>query len=352
MAYSLHEIAKIIGDEGSIEEELVPIFNEMIQDDESIQFGVIKHLASFLVHLTIPCRVSYLPLLHDILHKHPNPFAWRLRQCLAIQLPDLTLLTPLDSLYDTLFPLAMTLLQDPVASVRKESYRGVSEMIKILCSGSSDIGDNSLASPSMSTTDCQLHLKTVISFINALVKNDSYQYRQLWVELCSVFLSELPKELVEKHFLNGLLLLSKDPVTNVRISISKLLSHHHSLCQQQFSSWLFKSPTIYQCVNNLSQDCMDVYIFLIDLKDKYPDVNFTAVVKKEKEARLRQIYVDNNEIMLIIPEIHEKNRLDENIFDMPNIDGLPLEVLQLERSDQLSPREFPQSCSFPDEEDD
>ena len=60
--------------------------------------------------LSEPCRISYLPEMHNILHV-TNPFNWRLRQCLALQLPVLLDLPPVGSIYITLFPLIMTLLQ-------------------------------------------------------------------------------------------------------------------------------------------------------------------------------------------------------------------------------------------------
>eukprot|EP01034_Spumella_vulgaris_P026022 gene26022-32548_t len=88
LAYSLHEVARILGEGKLVEEELIPVFEEMIQDQEVVQMGIIKYLAPFLEMLPEPCRVSYLPLLHDILHS-TNPFNWRLRQFLALQLPEL-----------------------------------------------------------------------------------------------------------------------------------------------------------------------------------------------------------------------------------------------------------------------
>jgi len=115
-----------------VEDELIPVFETLLQDVEAVQMGIMRHLADFFSHLSMPCRVSYLPLLHDLLHS-TNPFNWRLRQCLAVQLPDLLKLPPPDLVFNTLFPLVMTLLQDPVASVRKDSFRGVARMLLILC---------------------------------------------------------------------------------------------------------------------------------------------------------------------------------------------------------------------------
>jgi len=48
---------------------------------------------------------------------------------LTQQLPALIGLPPEVDLYRTLFPLVMVLLQDPVASVRRDSFKGVARLI-------------------------------------------------------------------------------------------------------------------------------------------------------------------------------------------------------------------------------
>merc|ERR1711871_566826 len=149
LALSLHEVARILGEQ-LVETELVTVFEEMIQDVEAVQIGVIKHLAEFLRLLPEPCRVSYLPLLHDILNS-TNPFNWRLRQSLAVQLPDLVMLPPPRLLYNTLFILVMTLLQDPVASVRVETFKGVGTLINVLNSLPST--DVSASNPNFRSSD-------------------------------------------------------------------------------------------------------------------------------------------------------------------------------------------------------
>ncbi len=79
--------------------------------------GVLKYMADFLRLLSEHCQVSYLPLLEDILHSS-NQYNWRLRQMLAHQIPDMVMLPPAQNVFSTLFPSAMELLQDPVATVR------------------------------------------------------------------------------------------------------------------------------------------------------------------------------------------------------------------------------------------
>ncbi|CAM9099528.1 unnamed protein product, partial [Ectocarpus fasciculatus] len=120
LGLSLHVVARLLG-ERIVEEELVPVFEEMIQDSDEVRLGIIKYLADFLVLLSVPCRVSYLPLLNDLLQS-ANPLNWRLRQSLASQLSRLMDLLPAQNLFGTLFPLTMALLQDPVFQVRRASY--------------------------------------------------------------------------------------------------------------------------------------------------------------------------------------------------------------------------------------
>ena len=225
--------------------------------------GVMRHLADFLRMLSVPCRVSYLPLLHDILHS-TNLLNWRLRQCLAVQLPALLLLPPPELVFTTLFTLVMTLLQDPVANVRKDSFLGVAKMVMILSKQSDYLSslyneieekDGNLIetiSPTGSTDSLELpfnypnesyhkkksfrkqyhniaitaahHVDIVANAIQTLIQGKSYHLRQLWAELSYSLLLELPKTLFEKYFLDGLLYLGSDPVSNVRVAVAAVLA--------------------------------------------------------------------------------------------------------------------------------
>eukprot|EP00597_Dinobryon_sp_UTEXLB2267_P016962 CAMPEP_0201113584 /NCGR_PEP_ID=MMETSP0812-20130820/77925_1 /ASSEMBLY_ACC=CAM_ASM_000668 /TAXON_ID=98059 /ORGANISM="Dinobryon sp., Strain UTEXLB2267" /LENGTH=916 /DNA_ID=CAMNT_0047377135 /DNA_START=265 /DNA_END=3015 /DNA_ORIENTATION=- len=242
LAHSLHEVARLLQDQQKVEEELVPVFEDLIQDVEVVQMGVMKHLSAFLSLLSQPCRLSYLPLLHDILHS-TNPFNWRLRQSLAVQLPQLIALPPEVDLYRTLFPLVMVLLQDPVASVRRDSFKGVARLIltmhgymthnKAAFLAADPPSDPPPSSSSGEVSHEQLAvyheqcLDEVARSINAFINADKYQLRQLWVELAHQLLLYLPRFLFEKYFVHGLLALTCDHVINVRVPLAVLLSGFH-----------------------------------------------------------------------------------------------------------------------------
>lgn len=196
----------------------------LVQDVEAVQMGVIKYLAKFLSTLPEPCRVSYLPLLHDILHS-TNPFNWRMRQHLARQLPDLVELPPRHETYRTLFPTVMILLQDPVASVRLETFRGVTALINNLRDSAHQEASKSEDQIDTQTLNVYVqNIEDVVRAINSFAVGDKFQLRQLWLDLCSQLLRDLPRPFFEENFVEGVLALTIDPVANVRIAVSRFFA--------------------------------------------------------------------------------------------------------------------------------
>lgn len=302
LAYSLHEVARLLGEGALVEAELVPVFEDMIQDQEAVQMGVIKHLALFLEMLPEPCRVSYLPLLHDILHS-TNPFNWRLRQYLAVQLPALVELPPRNELFRTVFPLVMILLQDPVASVRRDSFRGVTVLLNSLYQ-LTRIPPDTVESANLAAHSTQ-HLDEMARAINSLVAGEKYQLRQLWVEVCHELLRNLPRDLFEHYFVQGILTLTCDRVSNVRVAVafflvdwgsgnlppwksancssddsagvSDLEIESSTVLQETPWHWLLRRSDIRECVIRLARDDNDVYLNLVQLQPLFPDVVFSSM---------------------------------------------------------------------------
>ena len=305
--------------------------------------GVMRHLADFLRMLSVPCRVSYLPLLHEIIHS-TNPFNWRLRLCLAVQVPDLLLLPPPELVFNTLYLLIITLLQDPVASVRRDSFTGVAKMMMVLsehsdalsafaCIASMNLNTRSSVAVLNGNADAKHdarnierserwtaqhlaataahHVDTVARAINSLIQSKTYQLRQLWVELSHALLRELPQALFEKYFLDGLLYLTSDPVSNVRVAVGLVLagwSHGEEPKLSDIVSkdpvsvgmkaspwvWLLRRPDVKECITRLSSDDKDVYLSIVKLQSVFPDIAGRIIsCKGLKEAPGGSIPVPN-----------------------------------------------------------
>ena len=293
LAMSLHEIANILG-EKLAEEELVAVFEEMIQEDaETVRLGIVKHLADFLRLLSMPCRVSYLPLLDDILQS-TSPFNWRLRQSLASQLPELVTLPPPQNVFSTLFPLAMTLLQDPVAEVRIETFKGISKMILVLQPGgmhSVATGDDVEESDgnikiSPTESESEQYLDAIARAINALVYGETFMHRGLWAELCLQLLRDLPRSLFEHYFIDGIVKLTSDSVSNVRICVAQLLTgwsptHPSPLDPDSTVDncpwvWLLDKTEVKDCFRRLAKDDNDVYVALSKVSERFPELEFES----------------------------------------------------------------------------
>jgi hypothetical protein len=311
LALSLHEVAKILGtkiaevDLASVFETMISVskslcFDHFQQETEIVRMGVIKHLAEFLGLLSLPCRISYLPLLDEIL-KTSSPYNWRLRKSLASQLSSLVLLPPASNVYSTLFPLAMALLQDPVAEVRFEVFPGVAKLFLVLRPGyvptyalENNSSDEAPNNP-ISEGDGSMYLSGIAKAINSLTFSDTYLHRQLWAELSLVLLRDLPKDLFETYFLSNIFRLTSDPVLNVRINVAEMLSGWSRTTQPNGSpylppweysddqieqcpwKWLLARSDIQECVKRLSQDDRDVYYAIEKLKPLFPEIEFHPI---------------------------------------------------------------------------
>ena len=96
-------------------------------------------------------------------------------------------------------------MQDPVASVRKESFRGVQKLVQImhaLANGEEPGGPNDKdkdKEKDEEKDDVEVrkvhkqHFNSVIRSLNSLVLGETCQPRQLWAELCVVMLKNLPR---------------------------------------------------------------------------------------------------------------------------------------------------------------
>lgn len=273
---------KVIG----ISEKSREIIFFLCQDVEIVQVGVIKYLAAFLRTLSDLCRVSYLPILHEILHS-TNPFNWRLRQYLAIQLPELVALPPKPDVYRTLFPTVMTLLQDPVVSVRTVTFKGVSAMLNAIYEVSKNVGDKYTAEEVEANLQ---NLEEVTRAINNFITSDKCQMRQLWMELCTQLLKDLPTPLFEEYFLPGALILTCDKVLNVRLAVAMFLAGWEPEYPAPWEpnpvneggkecpwKWLLARSDIRACVERFKSEDRDIYLNVSKLKPVYPDIEFSSM---------------------------------------------------------------------------
>jgi len=207
LASSIHELGVILGEDVA-STDLVPIFNGFIKDLDEVRIGVLKHLADFLKLLGEEERNSYLPRLEEFL-KMDNERNWRFRLELTEQLGILVPIFSADQLTEHLAPIAITLVQDKVAAVRKAATQVLSVMLGSL----------------QSAGELELCRNTVASLVSCLANSSHWTRRQTYAQLVGQLVATLPWQEVSAHLLPHLLNLSEDRVPNVRLQVANVIGH-------------------------------------------------------------------------------------------------------------------------------
>ena len=127
LAYSIHELAAILGTELT-QADLVPIFDSYIKDVDEVRMGIVSNLTKFLRVLSLDYKKSYMPKLNDFL-KMDNQRNWRFRNELGLQIAAFTEQLPVDCLADYVQPVVFTLALDKVAEVRLTAIKAVTDVL-------------------------------------------------------------------------------------------------------------------------------------------------------------------------------------------------------------------------------
>jgi hypothetical protein len=181
----------------------------------------------------------------------------------------------------------MTLLQDPVVSVRTVTFKGVSAMLNAIYEVAKNIDGRYSAEEVEANTQ---NLEEVTRAINNLITSEKCQMRQLWMELCTQLLKDLPVPLFEEYFLPGALILTCDKVLNVRLAVAMFLAGWEPEYPAPWEShpvneggkvcpwkWLLARADIRACVDRLKSEDRDIYLNVSKLKSVYPDMEFSSM---------------------------------------------------------------------------
>jgi len=235
LACSLHEIAKILGTD-IVERDLLQAFELFHKDIDDIREGVLKHFADFLSVMSPKKREEHLATLWEI--SSEMDANWRFRLLLASQLIQIMSLYSPDTVYEQIIPLAFQLCDDKMNDVRYEAIKSIPHLLKFM----KDKGNDQQYQDTLKKT-------------RNLAKNRTYAKRQLYVELCRHALEVLDRESFEAELLPSLLLFTKDPVSNVRLPLARIIKEA-LLPHPEFAS----NTSILKAMETLSNDPEDIEV--------------------------------------------------------------------------------------------
>ncbi|RCH88886.1 Serine/threonine-protein phosphatase 4 regulatory subunit 1 [Rhizopus stolonifer] len=217
-AYSLHEIARVIGPERT-ERDLVQIFALYLMDLDDVKQGVLEHLFDFLSVLDVSSRNEYIPILAEVWDGVMNN--WHLRNILTSQLRDIAMLFDASRVVEHILPLAIRTCHDEYAGVREtgvDIFPTILDIVKRTVDEGGEnlsfIGDENVEEEEDQFIQKQKYALALLSHVmeklDELVRLPGYRTRLIPTDFASFFLPRIA-------------LLAKDPVVNVRIAVSKAM---------------------------------------------------------------------------------------------------------------------------------
>mmetsp|Transcript_26744 Transcript_26744/g.52193 ORF Transcript_26744/g.52193 Transcript_26744/m.52193 type:complete len:840 (-) Transcript_26744:260-2779(-) len=202
LAFSLHELAHIIGPRMT-EKYLVAPFNKYLKDGTNeVRQGVIQGMGYFLASLAPAKRESYTQEIWTIVRNSQR--SWRFRELIAKQLPIFSQIFSHKSTKDSILKLLSYLFRDEVAVVRKVAAMAMPHFLNRLYKD-----DAESCAP-------------LLAELKRFAESKTYKDRQLFVFMCeAIITTPSTTPLFEESILPLLLKIPSDPITNVKISFCK-----------------------------------------------------------------------------------------------------------------------------------
>lgn len=199
LAYSLHEMARILGPEIA-ESSLATAFDGYLHDVHDVKFGALQHFADFLQFLSPSFRESYLPVLSE-LDAIDQATKWRYREVISMQLDLLCQTFSPEATVSIIFPLVVKLVTDGVAAVRRKSFCACPLLIARV-------------------HDRKEWVDEIVAKFNSLASSTRFSDRQVFLWICDAFL-DCPEESASRMIFAQYLApcffeLAHDAVSNVR----------------------------------------------------------------------------------------------------------------------------------------
>ena len=202
LAYSIHELAKIVG-EDIAERSLATAFELFLRDIDEVKYGVILHADEFLSILSEASREKFVPLVCAVPLESEK---WRLRGLVATKLGDLAPLVSPTTINTHVIDMVCKLLEDSVADVRTSTFNSTALILKHL-----------------STLDDKNIYNSFVNTILGLASKPSFQSRQMFAYIVQQTV-EVNAAKAFEDLADTFVSLAEDSVTCVRYVVARTLA--------------------------------------------------------------------------------------------------------------------------------
>lgn len=243
LAFSLHELAAIVGPEVAVR-DLLPVFTSFLRDLDEVRIGVLKHLYQFLKVCTLlskDVRKQLLQHLADFMQTD-NTRNWRFRLLLAEQLISLCELYDADDVNEYLSPIGMTLGTDKVADIRLKAHKLLATIVKHFFDAETRQGCSTMA----------LTNSFIVDIIKGFGHSQRFMRRQSFAYICGEVqaMQAVSEGYFASKFLPVYLEQAEDPIANVRIAFAR------SLCLEFFNNDVILDK-LHSVLKRMSQNDSD-----------------------------------------------------------------------------------------------
>ncbi|KAK4053327.1 hypothetical protein OIO90_003939 [Microbotryomycetes sp. JL221] len=202
LASSLHEIAKIIGQNQS-DECLFEPFKLFLRDVDHIQGAMLENLPTLLNCFSTQIQRQAWQSLHDA---WADIGTWRRREALAEQLGEMgSSLFKNDDGSEEVLAVLKQAFTDPVASVRDKATASIPTLLQ-------------------ATSDLPNARQKLLAFLTVFAEDSSYRLRMTYAtSVLATVCAGLTRESFEHCFIEPLGKLAEDRVINVRICVARIV---------------------------------------------------------------------------------------------------------------------------------
>lgn len=236
LACSLHEVAQVLGTEIT-EDSLLEAFDIFLADLDEVKIGVVSNMASFLSVLSENTQKQYLDKVAELPANTDN---WRIRKQIAQQLSPMAKILPPEWLQPVYPKLVLPLLKDSVAQVRCFAIEATGPILARMLEGGEE------------------NAQEFLDFLLGLAEDESYQGRQMFVNVCISVASSVDPSFMEAKFFPLIQKLQNENVSNVRLTLAKALRKISTI------EHFVNNDTITGMLKNLEEDSdADVRYFAV-----------------------------------------------------------------------------------------